>query len=122
MPETKTYNGWTNYETWNVALWLGNEEHSSRYWDSVAQECYDEAEAERSFTKEERATLTLADKLRDEIRDGEDVPDLGASMYSDLLNAALSEVSWMEIARHYMDEVDKTEDPEDDDEEGDDDE
>ncbi len=22
----QTYNGWTNYETWNVALWLGNDE------------------------------------------------------------------------------------------------
>ena len=21
-----TYNGWTNYETWNVALWLQNKE------------------------------------------------------------------------------------------------
>ena len=21
----KTYNGWKNYETWNVALWLGND-------------------------------------------------------------------------------------------------
>ena len=22
----QTYNGWANYETWNVALWLGNHE------------------------------------------------------------------------------------------------
>ncbi len=22
----KTYNGWKNYQTWNVALWLGNDE------------------------------------------------------------------------------------------------
>jgi hypothetical protein len=23
--KAKTYNGWTNYETWNVALWIDNE-------------------------------------------------------------------------------------------------
>ncbi len=22
----KTHNGWENYETWNVALWIGNDE------------------------------------------------------------------------------------------------
>ena len=24
--KTETYNGWTNYETWNVALWINNEQ------------------------------------------------------------------------------------------------
>lgn len=26
MATDETYNGWRNYETWNVALWLNNQE------------------------------------------------------------------------------------------------
>lgn len=30
--ETKGYNGWTNYETWCVSLWLDNDSGSYDHW------------------------------------------------------------------------------------------
>ena len=56
----KTYNGWTNYETWNVKLWIDNEEGSHRYYAKLAQETFDAAEADETFTRSERAVLTLS--------------------------------------------------------------
>jgi hypothetical protein len=110
----KGYNGWTNYETWNVALWLGNEEYSSRYWDAAAQDAYDGApDCLKTFTKEEQAVLDLADMLKSEMEEANPLGE-GASMFHDMLNAALSEVNWHEIAQHYIDEVDKEEETDDD--------
>jgi hypothetical protein len=110
--ETKTYNGWTNYETWNVALWIDNEEGSYRYWRRAAQEAYDEAEASEHLTREENAERDLADRLKGEM--SEAAPDLGASCWADLLGAALSEVNWDEIAHGMIEETDKEEPEEDD--------
>jgi hypothetical protein len=107
-----TYNGWTNYETWNVKLWMDNDQGSYEYWREAAQEAYDSATAERSFTKAERATLDIMQKLKSEHEDAEqDVLEragVQASMWADLLGAALSEVNWYEIAENLIDDVDKS--------------
>lgn len=100
------YNGWRNYETWNVKLWIDNDEGSYHYWQDRAQEIFDDAdECDDTFSKSDSARLALADALKDEI-DEQGAPDLGACMYADLLNAALSEVDWMEIADALLEDCD----------------
>ena len=40
MSEDETYNGWKNYATWNVALWIGN--NDMYYSVAMASEGYAE--------------------------------------------------------------------------------
>jgi hypothetical protein len=107
MTTTKTYNGWTNYETWNVNLRIDSDEGSQSMWQDTAQQIYDEAEADQTFDRAERAVLDLSKCLKSEIEEA--APDLGASMFADLLGAALSEVNWYEIAEHMIENVEKSE-------------
>jgi len=113
MAEDKRYNGWTNYETWNVKLWMDNEEGSQSYYSDLAQEAYNDAEADGTFTREERATLDLSAKIKDEYEsamfDWLEESGKQASVWADLLGAALGEVNWHEIAENMIDDVDKEE-------------
>ena len=104
MSDDKRYNGWTNYETWNLALWLSNDSGSYDYWTEQAQDAYDSAEAERSFSREENATLDLAKRLQSETED--QAPEV-SGFYADVLSAAISEVNWYEIAEHYIEDCEK---------------
>jgi hypothetical protein len=103
MSNDKRYNGWTNYETWNLALWLGNDSGSYDYWQEQTQEAYKNADSSRSFTKREQAALDLADILEAEIE--EQAPEV-TGFYADILSAAMSEVNYHEIAEHWLDDAD----------------
>lgn len=89
-----SYNGWKNYETWNVNLWLDND-GSDQVIREMARDYRDN-------------TNGLARAIQEMIE--ENMPELGASMFSDLLSAALSEVDWYEIAEHYIDDLEEEED------------
>ncbi len=113
----KEYNGWFNYETWLVNLWMGNEEGSSDYYAEMAQERWDNATSTAYATREQVATCDLAEMIKDEYEDSMadllESKKLQSSVWADLLNASLSEVNWDEIAEHLIENVDKTTDDED---------
>ena len=89
------YNGWTNYETWNVKLWIDNEEGSYRYWQAQARG------AIRKNSDKDDATYDLAKQLEQEHYDN--MPELNGT-YLDLLNGSLREVNWGEIAHSLIDD------------------
>ncbi len=99
--ENKKYNGWTNYETWCVALWLDNDRGTAHYIATLAVSIYEAAQADAFFSKEDRAALDLADRLKEEIEELNPLADQ-ATLYADLINAALSEVNYYEIAQNLL--------------------
>ena len=107
----QTYNGWTNYETWVIKLWLDNEEGTYQLQREWVQEAREEAGARN-------LTATLADRIKDWVEENNPITD--ASMYSDLLSAAISEAGFYEMAEALEAEYppeDEDEEDEDEDEE-----
>jgi hypothetical protein len=92
--EHKKYNGWANYETWGVALWMDNERGSHDYWLSVAAGL-SSPDSPEYIVDENTQKRRLADRLKDEHE--ESLPEL-QGFAADLLNAAMSQVDWYDIA------------------------
>jgi hypothetical protein len=100
-----TYNGWANYETWLVNLWMDNEQGSQEFFREQAREYLSTAQADDVWTKTQRARFRFADWLKHYYSE-ESRPEL-PGVYGDLLGAALSSVNWDEIARHYIEAIEE---------------
>ena len=83
---------------------MDNDGGSSDYWRDRAREIL--AEAKRipsdTFTPAEDATIGLSDEIKCQHEEAQ--PEV-TGVFSDLLNAAMSEVNWHEIAEHYVSDV-----------------
>ena len=86
------YNGWKNYETWVVALWIDNDQSTYNYSRELAQE----------YRMPDGAKYPLADALKSWVVN-DLIPDV-SGLAGDLLGAALDEVNWFEIAENYLSE------------------
>jgi hypothetical protein len=91
MSKENTYNGWTNYETWLVNIWVDNDEklyfmkkHIINNHDWTNKACELSLLLQETFEKQADNT------------------GLEVGLMSDLLNGALSAVNWYELAEHYI--------------------
>ena len=97
------YNGWTNWETWVVNLWIDNDGYAggSLGVSEQADELVSTALADDSDDPLGDATGELADWLAERIEDDLAVESLKGLM-SDIVGGTLSSVNWYEIAKHYV--------------------
>jgi hypothetical protein len=89
----KKYFGWANQETWLVKLWLDHDRESCLY----------RAVEARKWSGGKDAAIEFAKELKEQIEGG--VPTLEFGLYADLLNAAIAEVEWYEIAKAFLAEA-----------------
>jgi hypothetical protein len=78
---SEQYNGWSNYETWLVALWLNNDQEGYRLLQEIC------STQDSDCRKDERL-----EGLVRELYLGDEV-----GMMTDLVNAAIGRVDWAEI-------------------------
>ncbi len=86
---SENYEGWTNYETWCVNLWLNNE--TSFQWLT------------QLTNNPELTDYQKCEGLKNEVEAANPLIE-SESIYSDLLVAAMSSVDWVQIIQSAQEE------------------
>lgn len=99
-----TYQGYTNRQTWAVALWIDND--YSLYNQVLATVADVKATVTSKadwMTDSEYITHWSAECIKELVENDNPLADQ-ADLYSDLLSHALAVVDWVEVAQHYIEE------------------
>lgn len=94
MAENKGYNGWTNYETWCVNLWLDNDEGMQedmvRICSDKSRSVYDRCTELREYVEETPEASEVLEK---------------ATFVCDLFRSAMDTVNWREIVENHEEDA-----------------
>ena len=100
-----TYNGWSNYETWNWNLWLDNDQGAYEYWANRVQEL-NAIHFVPDYEWETESDIRVRELANELEADCEDSMELlpTAGPFADILNAGVSRINWREIAENMLSE------------------
>ena len=93
---SESYNGWSNYDTWNFKLWLDNDEISQGMTYNLVKD------AIAKNKKQSDAVHYIRTFLEQHALDN--APELPNSFYSDVLGASIRSVNYYQIADAFLSE------------------
>lgn len=94
---TKTYNGYTNYQTWNIVLWVRNDEGN---YDTII-------DALKYITQEHEDITEQADALQEFIGTELMFTSDPVGIAADLLQNAVSYINWYEVLEALLEDLDQ---------------
>ena len=86
---------WSNRETRTMAVWIDSDESAHEMVKDLAEVSKKEFEVKGGDIQ-----AILAEKLHKWRR--HEIPEVGPSVWTDLMESALSEVDWKGLAGHYL--------------------
>ena len=97
-------NGWSNDETETVAVWMDRDLGMQETVREIARDIWDNAAADEMLTRQQAAWHSLSNIIKQLVKQENPLAEQ-ASMFSDLLDQALTEVDWRQIAEHFLESM-----------------
>lgn len=102
MGKDTTYNGWINYETWAVNLWLTSCEDTEKKLNEIANKAPFQLKPHQQADKLQDMVHGLMDDFIDNLYEfGGSIPR--DQMFIDLIRGAINNVKWDAIIDHHTD-------------------
>ena len=90
---TQSYNGWTNYETWLCNLWFNNFDFTDQM--DMFDNCEDNCDV----------LEIIANYIKESVEEFVEYSAADHGFIQDMINSAVGEIDWRDIADHYVDDV-----------------